>query len=113
MAFFINPITVITIPPPATPPQTEPKILVKSIAPLDAAAPKDGDSIPRTVAPSPPPAMPAIEFHNVPIDAFFRRPPARLPPSAPEAKPIIVINMFEILIEKVDYSFGYYWGNRY
>jgi hypothetical protein len=64
-----------------------------SMLPLAAAAPISGDIIPKTVAPNPPPAIPATEFHNGPIDAPLRRPPARLPPIAPEAKPIIVLNI--------------------
>ena len=84
MAFFIRPITAITTPPPTPPPARLPNMLLMSIlVEASAASAPLKPSIPRMLPPSPPPKIPATEFHNVPNDEFFISEPATFPPTAP------------------------------
>ena len=100
----MNPIMTIKTPPPTPPLATLLRIVpISKPPPAAPAAISPGTSLPKIVPPKPPPAMPAIEFHNVPIDDFFIKDPARLPPRAPLTKLIIkgiISILFVLLVSK-------------
>ncbi len=80
MAFFIKPITAITILPPAPPPAIGPRIPDILISPLAAAAPAEPEIMPKTCPPRPPPTS-ALRTKSL---ALWNR---SFPPASPWKNP--------------------------